>query len=129
MPAARVATIMGPASLIGQSVHMETGLSSGQMKGVHYLLFGTVYPSASKRSGHPVAGLEALETSSRQVECPVLAVGGITVERCGDVVRRGASGVAGISLFADAWRQGGGALREVVTRVMEECAQVERRWP
>jgi thiamine-phosphate diphosphorylase len=126
MPAARVAGLLGRGHLIGRSVHAGDGLLPGQMEGVHYLLFGTVFPSGSKPAGHPVAGVEALATAVRRAGRPVFAVGGITVERCGEAVRHGAAGIAGIGMFADAWRQGDGALQQLMAHLRERCTKVER---
>jgi thiamine monophosphate synthase len=69
--------------------------------GCDYLLFGTVFASASKPADHPVAGIAALERVCRAVAIPVLAVGGMSPERAHTVARAGAAGVAAISLFAE----------------------------
>ena len=89
--------------LIGRSVHSEEeaarAVASG---GCDYLIFGTVFRSSSKPDDHPVAGLEALRAVCRQVNIPVLAIGGITTDRVAAVAAAGGAGVAAISLFAEA---------------------------
>jgi len=101
--AADVRTIVPAGFLIGRSVH-----SAAEAVGIHlnggcdYLFFGTVFPSTSKPGDHPVAGVAALASVCREVSLPVLAIGGITVERAPEIAAAGAAGVAGISLFADA---------------------------
>ena len=68
--------------------------------GVDYLIFGTLYQSASKDAGHPVATLDELRATCRAAAgIPVLAIGGMTVERAAEAARAGASGIAGIGLF------------------------------
>jgi len=67
-----------------------------------YLLFGTVFPSRSKRSDHPIAGPDALARVCRRVTIPVVAIGGVSVERGADIAGAGATGAAAISLFRDA---------------------------
>ena len=52
--------------------------------GVDYLIFGTLYPSASKSAPHRVATLDELSAAC-QAGVPVLAIGGITVERAAEV--------------------------------------------
>ena len=100
-PAAGIRSIVPDGFLIGRSVHSEAEADAAVAAGgCDYLLFGTVYPSASKPSDHPVAGLERLAAVCRGVPLPVLAIGGITVERASAVAAAGAAGVAAISLFS-----------------------------
>jgi thiamine-phosphate diphosphorylase len=100
-PAASVRPIVPSGFLIGRSVHsVEEAEAVAAAGGCDYLLFGTVYPSPSKPSDHPVAGLEGLSAVCHRVTLPVLAIGGITVERVPAVAATGAAGVAAISLFA-----------------------------
>jgi thiamine-phosphate pyrophosphorylase len=125
LPPDRLNAILGPGAIVGQSVHDGDGLSVDQTKGVHYLLLGTVFPSSSKPVGHGAVGLGALASLCARVGCPVLAVGGITPERCHDVRDAGAAGIAAIGMFMDAFRQGPARLGEVVAQVREAFAQVD----
>jgi len=98
---ARVRTIVPDGFLIGRSVHSDIeAIAAEAAGGCDYLVFGTVYQSRSKPAGHSVAGLDALARVCRSVRLPVLAIGGITVERVPEVVQAGAAGIAGIGLFA-----------------------------
>jgi len=85
--------------LVGRSVHSaeEAGAATRE-GGLDYLIFGTVFDTPSKR-GRPVAGLDALAAVAGMTPLPVLAIGGITRARIGDVMAAGASGVAAISMF------------------------------
>ena len=105
MPAARVRTIAGPGFLIGRSVHSTDEIArvvSGG--GLDYLLFGTVFATASK-PGTVGAGTDALAAACAGVAIPVLAVGGIGPQELGSVSRAGAAGWAAIGLFADCPRE------------------------
>lgn len=98
-----VRTIVPPAFIIGRSVHGDDEAIAMEASGAcDYLLFGTVFPSRSKPADHPVAGLDALARVCRRVTIPVVAIGGVTVERAADIARAGAAGVAAISLFSEA---------------------------
>lgn len=101
----RASSVRGiaPANfVVGRSVHDVPDAQAAEADGgCDYLVFGTVYRSPSKRVGHAVAGLEALARVTAAVGLPVLAIGGVTVERAGEVVRAGAAGIAAIGLFAD----------------------------
>jgi len=97
--AAAVRSLTGDGALIGRSVHgaHEASAVSGA-GGVDYLIFGTLYQSAAKSAGHPVATLDELSAACK-AGVPVLAIGGITVERAAESARAGAAGIAGIGLF------------------------------
>jgi thiamine-phosphate diphosphorylase len=103
--------------VIGRSVHSERDAGAAS-PACDYLLFGTVFRSASKPDDHPTAGLEVLARVCRRASVPVLAIGGVTVGRAGAVTAAGAAGVAAISLFSDAGDVAGAvyALRDALTR-------------
>lgn len=89
--------------LVGRSVHApDEAVAVESSGGCDYLLFGTVFPSSSKSADHPIAGVEQLEAVCRRVSLPVVAIGGVSVERAPRVAAAGAAGVAAISLFAEA---------------------------
>jgi thiamine monophosphate synthase len=68
--------------------------------GTDYYVFGTVFTSASK-PGRTPAGPELLDAAARATTRPVLAIGGITLERLAEVARTHAAGCAAIGLFAN----------------------------
>jgi thiamine-phosphate pyrophosphorylase len=93
--------LVHPPFLLGRSVHsVETAVAACAGGGLDYLLFGTVFASASK-PGRAAAGLDALRRVAAAAAVPVLAIGGMTRARIPEVCRAGASGAAGISLFAE----------------------------
>jgi thiamine-phosphate diphosphorylase len=94
-----VRSLIGDGALIGRSVHgAEEAGAVSLAGGVDYLIFGTVYRSASKSAPHRVATLDEL-SGACHAGVPVLAIGGITVERAAEAARAGAAGIAGIGLF------------------------------
>ena len=101
MPASAVRQLVGDHSLIGRSVHTAAEAAAiTTAGGVDYLIFGTMYQTASKPLKHPIATLDELSAACRAAAgVPVLAIGGMTVERAVEVAGAGASGVAGIGLF------------------------------
>ncbi len=88
------------AFLIGRSVHslasVEAAVADG---GCDYLLFGTVFPSAGKPDGHPVAGLDTLREACARSPLPVIAIGGMNASRAAAVRDAGAAGYAAVGLF------------------------------
>jgi thiamine-phosphate diphosphorylase len=98
-PAVRVRALAPRGFLVGRSVHAaDEARAVAAQGGVDYLIFGAVFPTSSKPGGE-AAGIGALADVSRAVTCPVLAIGGITVERIPEVSGAGAAGLAGIGLF------------------------------
>jgi thiamine-phosphate diphosphorylase len=89
-----------PGFVIGRSVHgMAEAVDASRNGGADYLIFGTIFPSASKPLGHPASGLETLARVCAGVSVPVLGIGGITHNRVEAVLKGGAAGVAAIGLF------------------------------
>jgi thiamine-phosphate pyrophosphorylase len=112
--AAADARRLAPAPfLIGRSVHsLAEAVAAEHGGGLDYLVFGTVFPSASKPAGHTSAGVDALARVCAATALPVLAIGGVTAARAPAIAAARASGIAAISLFAA--REG---LRETIRAV------------
>ena len=84
--------------LVGRSIH---GADEARAAGpVDYLIAGTVFRTGSKDDGAPLLGSAGLADIVRAASAPVLAIGGMTVERAGDVAAAGAASIAAIGLFA-----------------------------
>jgi thiamine-phosphate pyrophosphorylase len=109
LPPAGVRGIVPRGFRIGRSVHSaEEAL--GVEAAVDYLVAGTVWPSESKAGGrgHATLGAAGLARIAAAVRVPVLAIGGVALDRVGEVARTGAAGVAAIGLFmAPAGKDGG----------------------
>jgi thiamine-phosphate pyrophosphorylase len=102
MPAGAVRSLAPPGFVIGRSVH-DTGeaVAAAGQGGLDYLLFGTVFATRSKPDTL-LSGTEALRTACASVALPVLAIGGMTPSRLGEVARAGAAGFGAIGFFANA---------------------------
>lgn len=100
-PAARVRDAAPPGFVIGRSVHGPAEASAATADGaIDFLVFGTVFASASKPVGHVPAGLEALaRVVDAAGDVPVLAIGGVSVGTMPLIAATGAAGVAAIGLF------------------------------
>jgi thiamine-phosphate pyrophosphorylase len=100
MPASRARRITPAGFLIGKSVHTVAEVADVMADGgADYLVFGTVFPTASK-PGQAPAGIAALAAIVAATSLPVLAVGGVTTETARRVAQAGAAGLAAIGLFA-----------------------------
>src|SRR5215475_13612601 len=88
--------------LIGVSTHSFAEARLAEDGGADFIVCGPVYDTPSKRAFGPPLGLDVFAEIRAAVEIPVLALGGINLSKYGEPLRRGAAGVAAISLFADA---------------------------
>jgi thiamine-phosphate diphosphorylase len=97
-PAARA--MLPPNALVGQSIHsVEEAAAHSRAGGVDYLILGTLFPTASKDATQRLTSLDELSAACRVSAVPVLAIGGISVERAPAAARAGASGVASVGVF------------------------------
>lgn len=120
-PAQRVRGLAGDRFLIGRSIHSTEEAASEAA--ADYLFFGTVFPSASKSPGSPVAGTAGLQAAARATRMPLLAIGGVTVENAPDCRAAGAAGIAAIGLFLPAGRRPGAlGPRRAVARLRDVWA-------
>jgi len=100
VPASRLRRTVPEGFLIGRSVHSLADVDAAAADGgCDYLLFGTVFPSAGKPDGHPIAGLDALRAACARSSLPVIAIGGIDEENAALVRAAGAAGFAAVGLF------------------------------
>jgi thiamine-phosphate pyrophosphorylase len=83
--------------VIGRSVHRAD--EAAAVDGVDYLIAGTVWASASKPEGHPLLGLDGFSAIVKAARVPVLAIGGVAIDRLHLVASAGGAGIAAIGLF------------------------------
>jgi thiamine-phosphate pyrophosphorylase len=87
--------------LVGVSCHSLDEALEAQAGGADYLLLGPIFTTPSKLQFGPPLGLPTLMKVAAQITIPILALGGITVERVKPCIEAGATGIAGISIFQD----------------------------
>lgn len=109
--------------LLGRSVHgAEEAAGAAAEGGLDYLILGTVYPSVSK-PGRVACGVEALVAAVRAAPLPMLAIGGVTVDRTRQVLAAGAAGVAATGLFADPGPAGRFEAIRAVAAEIRQCSE------
>jgi len=103
--------------LIGRSVH--TPNEAKNALGADYLIAGAVFETISKPATTPWLGLDGLRSIVQAAGVPVLAIGGVTIDRLDDIASAGAAGIAAIGLFQPAGIASPGAtsLEDLVNRV------------
>ena len=88
---------LGDDKLIGLSTHNIEQFREGLMTSADYLAVGPVFPTSTKENPSPVVGLELVRTALEISDRPVVAIGGINVERATSVIDAGADAIAVIS--------------------------------
>ncbi len=102
MPVAVARRLLGPDRFIGVSGHSADEVLAAGSEGADFAVLGPIYDTPSKRAYGPPIGLRPLEEASRRTTIPILAIGGITLSRIGEVRRAGAFGVAVVSSILSA---------------------------
>ena len=99
LPARQVRGMAPGYFLMGVSCHSLEEAQAAEADGADYLLLGPIYETPSKMQYGPPLGLDKLREVTARVHIPVLALGGINVDRVKPCLECGAAGIAGISLF------------------------------
>jgi thiamine-phosphate pyrophosphorylase len=86
--------IVGPASWVGVSTHNLDQLAAADRTSADYIAFGPIFPTATKEAADPVVGLDLLAQARKLTRKPLVAIGGITLERAEDTYRAGADSLA-----------------------------------
>jgi thiamine-phosphate diphosphorylase len=84
-----------PVGWIGRSVHSRDEAAQAVAEGANFLVVGNIYPTAS-HPGYPGAGPQLISQTA-SLGRPVIAIGGINVDRVIEVKDAGAYGVAAIT--------------------------------
>ena len=94
LPVAEARTICGPEQWVGISTHSLEQVRAAQETSADYVAFGPVFATVTKERPDPVVGLEMLRRARRLTTKPLVAIGGITVERAREVYTAGADSLA-----------------------------------
>ena len=119
---ADVRRLIGPERLIGFSTHTIAQIEAAVEQPIDYVAVGPVFGTASKDTGYEAVGLTLVEEAARRAQprgLPVVAIGGITLDRAADVIRAGAASVAIISDLLST-----GDPRARVSQYLDRLAQV-----
>jgi thiamine-phosphate pyrophosphorylase len=95
-----VRPIVGPSVVIGLSTHTSAQLATALDEPVDYVAIGPVFETATKHTGYQAIGLGSVSAAAERMavkQLPVVAIGGITLDRASAVIRAGADAVAIIS--------------------------------
>jgi thiamine-phosphate pyrophosphorylase len=102
LPTEVVRRTFGEEFLIGVSTHSAPEAIVASQSGADFAVFGPVFETASKSEYGEPQGIANLDKVCSAVgSFPVLALGGVTIEKVEACLAAGAQGVAGISMFGN----------------------------
>jgi thiamine-phosphate pyrophosphorylase len=86
--------MLGPAKLIGVSLHTVTEAAAIDPNVVDYAIAGPTFETPSKPGYGPGIGRKGLAEIARAAPIPVLAIGGLNTTRAAEVLAAGPVGIA-----------------------------------
>jgi thiamine-phosphate pyrophosphorylase len=92
---AEVRAIAGPI-LVGLSTHDQEQVAQGLRSTADYLAVGPIFGTATKDTGYDARGLGFVRNAAGRGK-PIVAIGGITLDRAPSVIAAGAASVAVIT--------------------------------
>jgi thiamine-phosphate pyrophosphorylase len=79
---------------VGVSTHTLEQLAAADRTSADYVAFGPIFQTATKKNPDPVVGTELLRKARQLTKKPLVAIGGITLDRAPEVYRAGADSLA-----------------------------------
>lgn len=116
--------ILGPDAIVGVTCHDSRHLAmvAGE-RGADYVAFGAFFPTTTK-SPKASASPEILIWWSSLFEVPCVAIGGITVDNCAELIKAGADFLAvsaGVWNYADGPAAAVAAFNKVIAETASNC--------
>ena len=93
---ADVRRIVGPAAVVGISTHDEAQIDAALETDATYVAVGPIFGTATKDTGYSARGLDLIRYAANRGK-PIVAIGGITLDRVQNVLEARAAGLAVIS--------------------------------
>ena len=106
LPVEDARRIVGPSRWVGVSTHNRDQLRQAVVTSADYIAIGPIFPTSTKENPDPVVGLNFIRLARQLTSKPLVAIGGITLERAGGVFQAGADSVAVIRDIAAAKNPG-----------------------
>jgi thiamine-phosphate pyrophosphorylase len=89
--------VVGTDCLIGLSTHNLPQFEAAVESSADYIAVGPIFPTTGKHKPDPVVGVDLVRAARKLTTKPIVAIGGITLERARRVIDAGADSVAVIS--------------------------------
>jgi thiamine-phosphate pyrophosphorylase len=89
--------LVGSEKWVGVSTHNLAQFQQAATTSANYIAVGPIFATSSKANPDPVVGLDFLRQIRGVTEKPIVAIGGISLERAAEVLEAGADAIAVIS--------------------------------
>ena len=86
--------ICGVGRWVGVSTHTLEQVAAADRTSAEYVAFGPIFPTTTKQNPDAVVGTELLRRARQITQKPLVAIGGITLERSAEVYDAGADSLA-----------------------------------
>lgn len=96
LPVHAVRAMVGEQAIVGVSTHTPAQLDAALASDATYVAVGPIYSTATKDTGYEARGLDLVRLAAGRGK-PIVAIGGVTLERAPEVIAAGATAVAVIS--------------------------------
>ena len=90
-------SVIGTGKLLGVSTHTLEQFEEAAVTSADYAAVGPVFSTSTKANPDPVVGSELIRRIRPLTDKPIVAIGGITLDRAVEVIQAGADCVAVIS--------------------------------
>ena len=97
LPPERARELLGAGPIIGFSTHSLKQALEADSLPIDYIAIGPAFPTSTKVNPDSVVGLAIIGEVKRHLSKPLVAIGGITLERAQSVVEAGADSISVIS--------------------------------
>ena len=101
LPVAEARSLLGPDRLVGRTCRTFEEAKWAIADGADHVGFGPMFETTSKQLGVPPRPMSALREVASSLGAPVVAIGGITLERVGGIAAAGAACAAVIGDLFD----------------------------
>ena len=89
--------VLGADKWVGVSTHNLEQFREAAATSADYIAVGPIFPTASKANPDPVVGIGLVRAARQLSDKPIVAIGGVSLERAAEVFEAGADSVAVIS--------------------------------
>jgi len=89
--------VVGATKLVGVSAHNLEQFQHAAASSADYIAIGPVFATGTKSNPDPVVGTEFIRRARPLTDKPLVAIGGITLERAPEIIEAGADSVAVVS--------------------------------
>lgn len=86
--------VIGDAKLVGLSTHNLQQFAQAAKTTADYIAVGPIFETRTKANPDPVVGVEFVRRARSLTDKPIVAIGGITLQRAAEVIAAGADSVA-----------------------------------